>query len=520
MINHGSMLNIPDIIGWTPLHIACYYKRPDVTLLLLKHGANLFTRDREGITPLDLVFDDPECLKVINNFLVFNKDITERTIINNNTNIESSILSNQSKNNIKRMLFNRGLARGSKSSNFSSCDFNEQDMESHEKTKRILKNYKFIPKKHKFYYSYKNNVHDFNLNSKDETLGRTIEDNNMLKIQKTKTSLGHDYLSSPRQQENNAFTKFHSLVKIKNEFDKENQRRHSVNIRTQSSTTLIKAPLVFPQMKPLNKLKSTEIREAGNKSEPTVPDTKIYPDSPINNKFNDLYMPSHPSDEEEDSFMFEDVSHFTKMKVNRIISCTNSHRQRNKSQVIDMNFSKNNSIRSNFNDETICVDNGENSFSISESLAHYSYNQNVNNEAIILSEINSKIFDAPETIHFLTNINLSEIFYKVFGCSDGEIDELICALLNYDFKFAFLLFLNLKDIENSKEKLINYLRNIAVNKNLLGLLISKRKFDSDDFNFPDLAYLYINSFDFEKTNLRDSLKKCLKSNFDNFMFRF
>src|SRR4051812_48138366 len=43
IINHGAMINIPDIVGWTSLHIACYYKRPDVILLLLKNRANIST---------------------------------------------------------------------------------------------------------------------------------------------------------------------------------------------------------------------------------------------------------------------------------------------------------------------------------------------------------------------------------------------------------------------------------------------------------------------------------------------
>ena len=33
IINQGAMINIPDIVGWTSLHIACFYNRPDVVLI-------------------------------------------------------------------------------------------------------------------------------------------------------------------------------------------------------------------------------------------------------------------------------------------------------------------------------------------------------------------------------------------------------------------------------------------------------------------------------------------------------
>ena len=36
IINQGAMINIPDIVGWTSLHISTFFNRPDITLLLLK----------------------------------------------------------------------------------------------------------------------------------------------------------------------------------------------------------------------------------------------------------------------------------------------------------------------------------------------------------------------------------------------------------------------------------------------------------------------------------------------------
>ena len=48
------MINIPDLVGWTPLHMACYYNRPDVVLLLLKYGANYNTHNRDKLSARDL----------------------------------------------------------------------------------------------------------------------------------------------------------------------------------------------------------------------------------------------------------------------------------------------------------------------------------------------------------------------------------------------------------------------------------------------------------------------------------
>jgi hypothetical protein len=66
-----------------------------------------------------------------------------------------------------------------------------------------------------------------------------------------------------------------------------------------------------------------------------------------------------------------------------------------------------------------------------------------------------------------------------------------------------LLFLSFGEVPNCIENFVNFLRKNNMNKNLLGLILSNK-----DFNF---SHIYFNSFDFEKTNLRDSLKKCFKS---------
>ena len=93
VINQGAMINIPDIVGWTSLHIACYYDRPDVTLLLLKNGANYKTRNRDKETPRDLALKNNclSCVKVIDNFCKYQKIEIEKFVHELNSGFKNKI---------------------------------------------------------------------------------------------------------------------------------------------------------------------------------------------------------------------------------------------------------------------------------------------------------------------------------------------------------------------------------------------------------------------------------------------
>ena len=93
VINQGAMINIPDIVGWTSLHIACYYDRPDVTLLLLKNGANYKTRNRDKETPRDLALKNNclSCVKVIDNFCKYQKIEIEKFVNELNSGFKNKI---------------------------------------------------------------------------------------------------------------------------------------------------------------------------------------------------------------------------------------------------------------------------------------------------------------------------------------------------------------------------------------------------------------------------------------------
>lgn len=140
IINQGAMLNLPDVVGWTPLHIACFYKRPDVILLLLKYNVRLNVKDREGNIPLELCRDSNECQKIFYNFM------------KNNLNQPDLLKSNQNIMNKKRKI------------NFSLIE-NQNDDEPEEEMDYIQ--YKNTPRKHKFFSRFMKEINKIDVNNRD-----------------------------------------------------------------------------------------------------------------------------------------------------------------------------------------------------------------------------------------------------------------------------------------------------------------------------------------------------------------
>lgn len=165
------MINIPDIVGWTPMHIACYHQRKEVILLLLKNDANLFFKDREGLHPFDLLDNDKSCVEAINSYLTyveqnkqrqkadfkFNDNEMRETDSNYqpNTNYVASMYRNE-QFFLKYIYKQKMMSMKNDETNLS---FNEQNVMDFIKltttNEKIMENYKFIPKKPKFYLNFK-----------------------------------------------------------------------------------------------------------------------------------------------------------------------------------------------------------------------------------------------------------------------------------------------------------------------------------------------------------------------------
>lgn len=58
-------INFKDAYGATALHLACEEDREQTALLLVEHGADIETKNRDGQTPLDLC--SPKLAKLLKN---------------------------------------------------------------------------------------------------------------------------------------------------------------------------------------------------------------------------------------------------------------------------------------------------------------------------------------------------------------------------------------------------------------------------------------------------------------------
>jgi hypothetical protein len=58
----GADIDLPDVFGWTLLHLACFQRDAAGVRFLLQHGANIHAKTLKGITPILLAKDQPELL--------------------------------------------------------------------------------------------------------------------------------------------------------------------------------------------------------------------------------------------------------------------------------------------------------------------------------------------------------------------------------------------------------------------------------------------------------------------------
>ena len=62
LLSHGASIHHPIAAdGETELRLAAYYKRPQVTELLLKHSTNIYDRNEESETLIDVALEEGPC---------------------------------------------------------------------------------------------------------------------------------------------------------------------------------------------------------------------------------------------------------------------------------------------------------------------------------------------------------------------------------------------------------------------------------------------------------------------------
>ena len=255
------MINIPDIVGWTPIHIACYYKRKEIVLLLLKNSANLFFKDREGLYPYNLIANDQSCTEAINSYLMYiqnNKNNVRNSVeyeeknteINNETNQNNLLTYSKNEHFFKKYFYKQKQISCKNENDAKNFSFTEQNMQDFIKlsdaNEKIFESYKFIPKKPKFYLNYKSFQ---NLN--DIRLGSSINFNHDLKNKILNfTNLSTSILKTPKMNKSNTFYNNSSTSKKNFEYIENLEQNKANNILKISTTNIsIKLPKAFPTTK-------------------------------------------------------------------------------------------------------------------------------------------------------------------------------------------------------------------------------------------------------------------------------
>lgn len=164
IIQYGASINIPDLAGWTSLHVACYFKRPEIILLLLKNYSNLLTRNRDGECPFDLVYEDMSCIEVIGKFVKSNESLD----LYLNSRIEKILFMEEEKcspeeiEHNRKMFFNNFLK---KYCDFHKINLDEYNLYIEEKIMKLINwknqiedSYKIIPKRNEYFEFFKNSV--------------------------------------------------------------------------------------------------------------------------------------------------------------------------------------------------------------------------------------------------------------------------------------------------------------------------------------------------------------------------
>lgn len=332
------MINIPDIVGWTPMHIACYYKRKEIILLLLKNQANLYFKDREGIYPYDLLQNDQVCLEAIKTYLKHSKNSLKKCNNYDQDNEEyndrngnyNQVTRSKTEHYLKKYFSKQKLI--SKNEDNVNLSFNEDNINDFIKlsntNEKIIESYKFIPKKPKFYLNFKESQ-SFTKNSLVSSFTYMKASNNPNNTLTSK-SMAHNIYTGKLKTKNkpisllNLYTSHNNYVKVPKELQNIYPQANNVPyLKTQS----IKAPNAFPDTKILAELKryssipdspsKYHLKENNTDSFKTIPDNetldikKIYNSIKIENGMteNEKTLKMLDSEESEDSFIIDfDIS--------------------------------------------------------------------------------------------------------------------------------------------------------------------------------------------------------------------
>ena len=551
IIFQGSMINIPDLVGWTPLHMACYYNRPDVVLLLLKSGANYNTHNRDKYSARDLAikFKSYNCVKVLDNFIKYQKIEKEKClkeINNDNYDYNNSLNDDIYEEILKKYIIYQKLKREYMQNNetiLSNNDLNlsKNENEENEKSDGDIVNDEFYPN----IQAQKNGNENLDLyqiekclnilsvqitqrkelkNKKDENNdGITPQKqelnkrNNLLLskykfipkkhkfylkykykngkfIIKTKNKiyihkLENDYIHNDKNNNENDVNRFKYFQLINNEINKdENKKKLSTNInliQLPSSTTIPKKT-GFRNLNNINI--NTYSKTKSFNSIKSLHDKRIKKEEDIKNNEleSEIYKPYSYGDEEEYKQNKDDSS--DEEEINFEIPLNALYK--NKS-ILNFNTNKTNEeVEDNYNDD-------EKTISLDDENINFHYDNLLTN-----NYKDQKILLNPFHINKNPDINIVQYFLA----HNDIYEEALQIIFHFDYFFGLQFLMTISDIDNSIISLINYVSNNIYNSRLRLEILNLMNYK----NKSTILESYFTLLNSKNNSIFQSIKKILK----------
>ena len=508
IINQGAMINIPDIVGWTSLHIACFYNRPDVVLLLLKNGANYKTKNREKETPKDLAIKVKGfiCVNVIDNFVKYQKKEMEKFIMDLNNKDKGGVSKCELYEDIMKKYMTYQKLRGEYLQTHD--DFFDRDNCDDEDLNDNLGDDVFV----------RNNVQFNNHNLNYEKYKKEKED--IEKIEKYINLLSKEMSN---RKENKIFNKDNN-----NNYDIENNK--SIDMEKYFSAT-VKSTKEKKHEELLSKYKYIPHKHKfylNYKFENGTFKSRTFSDEIKENKIL-IHMPSSlPS--------MTSMNSLNKLKKSSTITYPKNNNNNNNNnnniinnEIFDINeeeiyktysFDENNSRSSSNDSLDIEIDNNKKKMIIND-----------NNNSLVLNKDEQDDYDEDKTLsiddeniaHNLIvensrNIlndqvifkNISNKFYKFSNCDfsifltqhNDIFEEILYVLFYFDYYFGLMFLISVCNINNSILNLISYITSNIFDKKLKMLILTNSN--------PFILKIYFNSFYFSNNSVIDSIYKSFK----------
>ena len=553
IIFQGSMINIPDLVGWTPLHMACYYNRPDVVLLLLKSGANYNTHNREKYSARDLAikFKNYNCVKVLDNFIKYQKIEKEKClkeINNDNYDYNNSLNDDIYEEILKKYIIYQKLKREYMQNNETilsnnDLDLSQKENEENEESNSDMVNDEFYPT----IQAQKNGGENLDLyqiekclnllslqitqrkelkNKKDENddeitpQKQELNKRNNLLLSKYKFipkkhrfylkykykdgkfivktnnkiynhKLENDILISDKNNNENDINKFNYFQKIIINNDENKKKLSTKNIN------LIQLPISIPKMAALRNLNKININTySKTKSFNSI---KTFHEKRINKEEDikkieiesEIYKPYNYVDEEEYKQHKQNKDNYSNEEEEEINFEIPLNVLYKNNSILNFNTNKTNEeIEDNDydDDKTISLDD--------ESINFHYGNLLTNNYK------DQKILLYP----YYINKNPDKNIIQYFLAHNDIYEEVLQIIFHFDYFFGLQFLMTISDIDNSIISLINYVSNNIYNSRLRLEILNLMNYK----NKSTILESYFSLLNSKNISIFQNIKKILK----------